>query len=243
MNAHVAFCSWLVFVVPETLAPSDHDATPASATPVWTVTARGGPSPQLSLMLAWRRIAAPQSVILARQAVGTDLHLWSLATESSDADLFLAADGGLLTIDELLAAATPQAPLVVSAFARDPAGPPNQGPFSRLPWWGPECESSLPRGASDCDHDGTSDACEIARGSAHDLNFDGVPDECQHDRGDMTCDGSINGYDIEAFVLALTAPDAYLDQWTQCNIWNADLTTDGSINGLDIEPFIRLLSP
>ncbi len=60
-------------------------------------------------------------------------------------------------------------------------------------------------------------------------------------RGDMNCDGSINGHDISPFVLALTDPAAYGAQFPDCHIENADVDENGSVNGLDIDPFTMLL--
>lgn len=62
--------------------------------------------------------------------------------------------------------------------------------------------------------------------------------------GDANCDGSLNGFDIETFVLAVSDPAGYAALYPQCSADGAaDLNGDGSINGLDIEPFIALLSP
>lgn len=244
MKAHMLHaCGVAVVATLASPAPSGAALRPPDAVLAWAVEVRGGSSPQVALMLSWRRIAAPQCAIVARQQVNDSWETWSLATDlAQDGDFFMSDDGDLLALDEVLARANPAAPIRFEAWSHG-ADAPGGERVSRRPIFGGECEDSLPRGASDCDGDGTSDACEIAQGMAHDLNFDGVPDGCQHSDGDMTCDGSINGYDIEAFILALTAPDAYLDQWSQCNIWNADVSLDGSINGLDIEPFIRLLAP
>ena len=59
--------------------------------------------------------------------------------------------------------------------------------------------------------------------------------------GDLNCDGSINGFDIDPFVLALSNPDAYADAYPRCAAYFADLNADGSINGFDIDPFVALL--
>lgn len=59
--------------------------------------------------------------------------------------------------------------------------------------------------------------------------------------GDLNCDGSINGYDIEGFALALTDPTAYAAQYPQCFIETADVNVDGSVNGQDIQTFVDLL--
>lgn len=63
------------------------------------------------------------------------------------------------------------------------------------------------------------------------------------DAGDLNCDGSLNGYDIEGFVAALLDWSAYAARFPACNVMNADLNGDGSVNGLDIHPFVELLMP
>jgi hypothetical protein len=59
--------------------------------------------------------------------------------------------------------------------------------------------------------------------------------------GDTNCDGAVNTFDIEAFVLALIDPMAYAQQFPNCDLRNADINDDGAINGLDIEPFVLCL--
>ncbi len=64
-----------------------------------------------------------------------------------------------------------------------------------------------------------------------------------YDAGDMNCDGSLNGFDIEAFVAALLDLNDYAARFPACNALNADVNHDGSVNGLDIQPFVALLMP
>lgn len=60
--------------------------------------------------------------------------------------------------------------------------------------------------------------------------------------GDMNGDASVNGQDIMAFILAITEPDAYAQQYpTMDAIVSGDLNGDASINFFDVEPFISLL--
>jgi hypothetical protein len=64
-------------------------------------------------------------------------------------------------------------------------------------------------------------------------------------RGDLNCDGLINGYDIDPFVLALSsAPDfaAYYAAYAACDGMLADVNTDGAVNGFDIDPFVTRLT-
>ncbi|MBL8878096.1 MAG: hypothetical protein JNG88_03160 [Phycisphaerales bacterium] len=60
--------------------------------------------------------------------------------------------------------------------------------------------------------------------------------------GDMNCDGTVNNFDIDAFVLALTDPAAYAATYPTCNIMNGDVNGDGLLNNFDIDPFVALLT-
>ncbi|MCG3125371.1 MAG: hypothetical protein CHACPFDD_00189 [Phycisphaerae bacterium] len=59
--------------------------------------------------------------------------------------------------------------------------------------------------------------------------------------GDLNCDGSVDGFDIDPFVLALTDPVGYADQHPDCDRFAADMNADGSVNGFDIDPFVAAL--
>ncbi len=61
--------------------------------------------------------------------------------------------------------------------------------------------------------------------------------------GDINCDGAINAFDIEPFILALFDPAEYELQYPDCDINLADINGDGSVDALDIEPFLGLLFP
>ena len=60
--------------------------------------------------------------------------------------------------------------------------------------------------------------------------------------GDTNCDGVVNTFDIDPFVLALTDPVAYGAAQPTCNILNADCNQDGEVNTFDIDPFVLLLT-
>jgi hypothetical protein len=62
------------------------------------------------------------------------------------------------------------------------------------------------------------------------------------DLGDLNCDGLINGYDIDPFVLALTNTTAYGLAHPWCDPLLADINGDGAVNGYDIDPFVLLLT-
>ena len=61
-------------------------------------------------------------------------------------------------------------------------------------------------------------------------------------RGDANCDGAINAFDIDAFVLALT-DDAGWEATYSCGIMCAcDINCDGALNAFDIDPFVLCLT-
>ncbi len=60
-------------------------------------------------------------------------------------------------------------------------------------------------------------------------------------RGDLNCDGLINAFDIDPFVLALTAPEEYALTFPECSLMLADVNCDGLINAFDIDPFVVCL--
>ncbi|MBU0639674.1 MAG: hypothetical protein KKB50_12480 [Planctomycetes bacterium] len=59
--------------------------------------------------------------------------------------------------------------------------------------------------------------------------------------GDLNCDGTVNGFDIDAFVAALKGPAYYDPVYPDCDLVLADINADGAVNGFDIDPFIALL--
>ncbi|MBL8877553.1 MAG: hypothetical protein JNG88_00410 [Phycisphaerales bacterium] len=60
--------------------------------------------------------------------------------------------------------------------------------------------------------------------------------------GDMNCDGVVNNFDIDPFVLALTDPALYARMYPGCNIENGDVNQDGVLNNFDIDPFVACLT-
>ncbi|MGH6958864.1 MAG: hypothetical protein ACREE7_00120, partial [Dongiaceae bacterium] len=59
--------------------------------------------------------------------------------------------------------------------------------------------------------------------------------------GDLNCDGAVNNFDIDPFVLALLDPAAYAAAYPDCDIDLADVNGDGVVNNFDIDPFVELL--
>ena len=60
--------------------------------------------------------------------------------------------------------------------------------------------------------------------------------------GDMNCDESVNVFDIDPFVLALTDADAYVATYPECDLLNGDINGDGDVNSFDIDPFVLLVA-
>ena len=60
--------------------------------------------------------------------------------------------------------------------------------------------------------------------------------------GDLNCDGSVNFFDIDAFVLAITDPVAYGAAYPDCDIMLADCNGDGEVNFFDIDAFVALIT-
>ena len=59
--------------------------------------------------------------------------------------------------------------------------------------------------------------------------------------GDLNCDGAINNFDIDAFVMAVTHPAQYAATYPNCDRVLADINGDGAVNNFDVEPFVQLL--
>ena len=112
----------------------------------------------------------------------------------------------------------------------------------------PDCNGDLvpdecqPGGTADCNGNGQPDLCDIFLGISTDTNHNRIPDECEGLRGDLNCDGFINAFDIDPFVLALTDPAGYAAAFPDCNRLQADINGDGQVNGFDIDPFVELLT-
>lgn len=60
--------------------------------------------------------------------------------------------------------------------------------------------------------------------------------------GDANCDGLLNNFDIDPFVLALSDAAAYAAAFPNCDLSRADMNGDGRVNNFDIDPFIACLS-
>jgi hypothetical protein len=102
-------------------------------------------------------------------------------------------------------------------------------------------ECDLTSGFSlDCNGNGIPDECDLTSGSSLDNNLNGIPDECDN-FGDMNCDGFVNSFDIDPFVLAILDPAQYAIDFPNCDVTLADANQDGQVNSFDIDPFVALV--
>ena len=69
----------------------------------------------------------------------------------------------------------------------------------------------------------------------------GVIVEADYLIGDMNCDGTVDFFDIDGFVLAIIDPDGYAAQYPDCDIMAADGNGDGLVNFFDIDSFVELI--
>ncbi|MBL8880166.1 MAG: S8 family serine peptidase [Phycisphaerales bacterium] len=61
-------------------------------------------------------------------------------------------------------------------------------------------------------------------------------------RGDMNCDGYLNNFDIDPFVLAVSDGAAYSSAFPNCDILRADMNSDNVVNNFDIDGFVAALA-
>ncbi len=59
--------------------------------------------------------------------------------------------------------------------------------------------------------------------------------------GDLNCDGAIDAFDIEPFILALLDPAGYAVAYPDCDRDLADINGDSAVDAFDVEPFVALL--
>lgn len=60
--------------------------------------------------------------------------------------------------------------------------------------------------------------------------------------GDMDCDGAVNNFDIDPFVLALTDPLGYNSAYPECCRERGDFDGDFMVTNFDIDPFVQRIS-
>jgi len=61
--------------------------------------------------------------------------------------------------------------------------------------------------------------------------------------GDVNCDSRVDNFDIDAFVLAISDPQAYAQRYPGCpRELVADTNEDGSVDNFDIDPFVECIA-
>ena len=60
--------------------------------------------------------------------------------------------------------------------------------------------------------------------------------------GDANCDGSVDNFDIDAFVLALTQPGVWQTTYSCDFLCANDCDDDGSVTNFDIDPFVDIIA-
>jgi hypothetical protein len=65
---------------------------------------------------------------------------------------------------------------------------------------------------------------------------------CPFDRGDANGDFVLDNSDIDAFVLALCAPELYDALYPDADVMLADIDASGEVDNFDIDPFVELLA-
>jgi len=61
--------------------------------------------------------------------------------------------------------------------------------------------------------------------------------------GDANCNGTVDGFDIQPFVQALTNPSAWEATYPDCSLYCVcDIDCNGSVDGFDIQPFVQCLT-
>jgi hypothetical protein len=59
---------------------------------------------------------------------------------------------------------------------------------------------------------------------------------------DANCDGRVDNFDIDPFVLAISDPDAWRQQYTCDFLCANDCNADGRVDNFDIDPFVTCIS-
>lgn len=87
---------------------------------------------------------------------------------------------------------------------------------------------------------------KVYSGTVPNLDISGTLGSCDiriipYILGDMNCDGVVDVFDIDAFVLAITNPGGYLSAYPLCDIERGDCNQDGSVDVFDIDAFVDLI--
>ncbi len=70
----------------------------------------------------------------------------------------------------------------------------------------------------------------------------GVAAAPQFEVGDLNCDGNVDFFDIDAFIIAVTDPAGYAVAYPDCDLMLADCNGDDSVDFFDIDAFVELIT-
>lgn len=88
---------------------------------------------------------------------------------------------------------------------------------------------------------GTSQPKRVHNAVQMDWPFEPLPDD-EYEVGDMNCDGAVNGFDIDPFVLVVGGDlTGYYALYPDCDHMLGDCDDDGDVDGFDIDPFVLLI--
>lgn len=59
--------------------------------------------------------------------------------------------------------------------------------------------------------------------------------------GDMNCDGMVDAFDIDPFVIALLDPTGYAAQYPNCDLMHGDIDDSGFLDAFDIDQFVQVV--
>ncbi len=109
-------------------------------------------------------------------------------------------------------------------------------PAYRCTGWDPIEVVVIPGG--DSDGDGVPDCDDQCPETPADtqVGANGCP------LGDVNCDGFVDFFDLDPFVLAITDPAGYEAAYPDCDIMLADCNEDGVVDFFDIDSFIGLVT-
>jgi hypothetical protein len=68
-----------------------------------------------------------------------------------------------------------------------------------------------------------------------------TPGPCPGAHGDANCDGTVDFFDIDPFLMALFNPPLYAATYCSGDVCAADANDDGTVDFFDIDPFLNCL--
>ncbi len=117
-----------------------------------------------------------------------------------------------------------------------------------IDWWTLDSGGSLHSTGADFELSGTigqPDAGVVMTGGDYELTggFWAAPMESASPYyvADLNCDGLLDFFDLDPFVLAITDPAGYVSAYPGCDLMLADCNGDGVVDFFDIDAFVELV--